>query len=867
MRQSRHINCGKLFAGVAFVGTATVSALFAIHMQAADGDEAQTTAAPEAATQAQFFENDVLPILKAHCFECHGPVEKVKGGLSLISRENVLKGGETGPAVNLENPAESELLSAINFELLEMPPKGKLPKEQIEVLTRWVKMGAPWSPGVKIKPHATKEPDGHGPPQVNAKTKSHWAFQPVKRPDVSPVEKTDRVRTPVDAFILKGLEAAGLSQSQPADRTSLLRRAYYDLTGLPPSPVEVKEFLADDSSHAFETVVNRLLDSPHYGEKWGRHWLDLVRYAETNSYERDGAKPHVWRYRDYVINAFNTDKPYDEFLTQQLAGDEMDPVTPDGIVATGYYRLGRWDDEPADPLLALYDDLDDVVKTTSQVMLGLTMDCARCHDHKLDPIPQRDYYRMLAFFRNVNRYGVRSHETVLEASVRSIAPEAETKQHEEVVTAHRRRMESVRREIRELENLARPKLTNVEKDEFKSEANRIPVLKKRVPEVLSQKQFDKYVALIEQRSKLRKFRAPELARALCVTEGGPHAPQMFVLVRGNPAVKGDPVEPGFPQVLSPPEPQIDEPEKGAKSSNRRLALAHWIAGPENPLTARVMMNRVWQHHFGRGIVRSTNNFGLQGYQPTHPELLDWLAAEFTNPTLDRFPGEPWSLKRIHRMIMLSNAYRTSSRPTPHSLAADQANDHFHHFNMRRLTAEEIRDSILAVNGNLNLKQIGGPSIYTVIPEAVLAGQSRPGDGWDDSPPEQRNRRSVYIHVKRSLLTPILEGFDFADTDATCPVRFSTTQPTQALGMLNSEFIIREAREFADDLKEKAGNDRRKQVKTALERVMQRAPNDQEITRGVELIATLEKELNADPDSALRQFCVVALNLNEFMYLD
>ena len=590
----------------------------------------------------------------------------------------------------------------------------------------------------------------------------------MKRPPVpAPSRRLPIPANPIDAFILARLEANGLSPNPPATKRELIRRACYDLTGLPPSPLEVESFLADDSPAVWEKLIDRLMDSPRYGEKWGRHWLDLVRFAESNSFERDGDKPHAWRYRDYVIRSFNADKPYDKFICEQLAGDEFPDPAGDAIIATGFYRLGLWDDEPADRELARYDSLDDIVATTGQVFLGLTVDCARCHNHKLDPIPQKDYYRLLAFFQNVNPY-----------------------------------------------------------------KNGGPT------------------------DEVRLF-ASSTEQALAVTESGPNAPETFVLVRGNPNAKGEKVEPAFLEILNPPRPEIPTPAAGARSTGRRTALAHWIASPENPLTARVMANRLWQYHFGRGLVRSPNNFGLQGDPPTYPELLDWLASELV--------ARGWRLKTMHRLIMTSNAYRMSSRDRAEASAGDPGNDLFWRFDMRRLTAEEIRDSILSITGSLNLK-MSGPGVYVDIPKEVLAGQSQPGKGWGRSPPSEQARRSVYIHVKRSLLTPILESFDLAETDRSAPVRFATIQPTQALGMLNGEFINRQADLFAARLRRESSGRLDQQVRLALGLATSRIPTEAEIQQGVGLIEALQREKSV-PEAALKYFCLMALNLNEMVYLD
>ena len=812
------------------------------------------------AEKIKFFETQVQPILQPNCMRCHGG-EKAAGGLRLTSREAVLKGGKSGPSVNLAQPGKSLLVEAINYtnEDLQMPPSGPLARTQIDIITRWVKMGLPWTPEKSSAakgsaPHA----DRHGPPPVNAETMKFWSFQPVKRPAVPVVKNKSWVTNAVDNFVLAKLEAGGLKPAPPVGKAALLRRAYYDLTGLPPSPDEVKAFLVDKSAHAYEKVVDRLLASPQYGERWGRHWLDLVRYAETNSFERDDPKPFAWRYRDYVISSLNEDKPYDQFVREQLAGDELDKVTPETITATGYYRLGQWDDEPSDADQARYDELDDIVATTSQVYLGMTVNCARCHDHKIDPIPQKDYYSMLSFFQGVTRYGNRSAESVAKNSLRPIGPEDEQTRYEKEATDYKARLDDFKTQLAEIEKPAIADFSPVEKEEFKHKQNRVPLLKKRVPAKLSEAQFKKYVEVAREQDELMKAPPKGLEQALAVTESGPVPPKTHVLMRGNPHVPGDVVETAFLSVLAPPAPVIANPAPDAKSSGRRLALANWITSKENQLTARVMVNRVWQHHFGRGIVRSPNNFGFLGTAPTHPELLDWLASEFTR--------NGWKLKALHKLMMMSSTYRMSAQADAKALAKDPENNLMWRFDMRRLDAEEIRDAILAVNGSLNLKA-GGPSIYPTIPKEVLAGQSRPGSGWGKSSPEEMARRSVYIHIKRSLTVPLLASFDAADTDFTCPTRFATTQPTQALSMVNSDFMAEQARLFVRYLKKEAGANPAAQVKLGLWRVLQREPSEKEVARGVKLLESLRQKHYASETEALQYYCIVLLNLNEFMYLD
>lgn len=814
----------------------------------------ETAAAEEpTADQLAFFAEKIEPLLKLRCLKCHSGDEP-KGSLALTSHERLLKGGDSGPAIDAANPAESLLLSAIRYDGLEMPPTGKLPDTELELLTKWIEQGAPMRP---IKVGAV-----HGPPEVNDETRAHWSFRPLVRPPVPAVQRTDWIANPIDAFVLARLEHAGLAPSPPAAPRELIRRVHYDLLGLPPNPDNVEFFAANPTPQAYSKAIDRWLESPQYGEHWARYWLDLARYGESNSYERDNPKPFVWRYRDYVIDSFNADKPFDRFILEQLAGDELDDVTRETTIATGYYRLGLWDDEPVDKELAFYDGLDDIAATTAQAFLGLTMNCARCHEHKLDPIPHADYYRFIAFFRNVRHYGVRADPTVFEASVCDIATPEQRADYAQRKSEFDRKLTALQQQLDGIEEGVRAQLQGGEKDDFQDQSARLNILKKHVGEFLTQEQFDRYSSLHGDWIQLRDHPPVGLEQALCVKENGLESPPTFVLGRGSPAAKTTEVQPGFPSVLSFPDPQIVPPASGA-SSGRRLALAHWIANPQNPLTARVIVNRIWQWHFGRGLVRSANNFGLQGDKPTHPELLDWLAAEF----IDR----GWSIKSLSRLILESNTYQMASHgavgeePNP-GLAADPQNDLYWRFDSRRLRAEEVRDSILAVNGSLNPKRYG-PSIYEVIPKEVLAGQSVPGQNWGQSTPEDRRRRSIYIHVKRSLQVPLLAAFDAADTDFTCPVRFATTQPTQALTLLNSAYLGEQAQVFADLVRTKSGTNRNDQVEFALLHATQRPPTKAEVDRGVALIRSLENERGLSRDQALHYFCLLALNLNEFVTVD
>ncbi len=761
------------------------------------------------------FSRDVQPLLAKRCIACHGP-DTQEAGLRLDDRSGATKELDSGSrAIVPGQSAASEILARITSTDpdTQMPPEGpRLTPAEIAAIAAWINDGAEW--------------------------KGHWAFQPLSRPPLPAVEGSGH---PIDAFIRAGLARRGLPAPLPADRATLLRRATYDVTGLPPSEQEMQEFLADESPTAWERVVDRLLASPHYGEKWARHWLDLVRYADTNSFERDGDKPHAWRYRDYVIQSFNDDKPYDQFVIEQLAGDELPAPTADSLIATGYYRLGLWDDEPADRLQAKYDSFDDIVATTAQTFLGLTLNCARCHDHKIDPLPQRDYYALLAFFHNITPMGERQmNPKFIERAIPLDGESADEARHRgEELT---RRRNEARQNVEEIEKRIKEHgeqaLDDLAKQDLKAWKSRLAAL-------------DRENAAV--------------SKALVVSEHGSTPPDTFVFYRGNPHAEPTPehrVEPAFPEVLNPPDPVIPTPSADAKTTGRRSVLARWIVSPDNPLTARVMVNRIWQHHFGRGLVRSPSNFGLAGDPPTHPELLDWLAAEFI--------AGGWRLKPLHKVILMSDAYRASAAGNAEALVKDPLNDAFWRFDMRRLSAEEIRDSIHVVSGAFN-PEMFGPGVFPDIPDEVKATQSRPGAGWGNSPPEEQARRSIYAKVKRSLLVPLLADFDVADTDTTCPVRFVTTQPTQALGMMNGSFLHAQARVFAGRVRREAGGpddaEVAAMVRRAIEIALVRPATDKEVADGVAVIDQLEDADGVSPSRAFELYCLMLLNLNEFAYLD
>ncbi|MXX75225.1 MAG: DUF1549 domain-containing protein [Holophagales bacterium] len=749
----------------------------------ASGQTAQTPA-----DGIKLFEENVRPVLEANCYMCHSDPERAENGLLLTTRAGLLRGGERGPAISTSEPPLSLLLQAIEYydDQLQMPPPGRLSDADIESIRQWVHLGAPFGGDEDDLMEVAPAEDAF---EITDADRAWWSVRPLGRPDVPAVEDPDWPLNPVDNFLLTKIEAAGLKAPPTADRRTLIRRASYDLTGLPPTLAEVEAFEQDRRPDAWERLIDRLLASPHYGERWGRHWLDLVRYAETDGYERDRKKPSAWRYRDWVIDALNADMPYDEFLTHQLAGDELDNPTAASVIATGYLRLGIWDDEPTDTELAQYDDLDSVLDTTSRVMLGMSIGCARCHNHRGDPIPQTDYYRMLSFFRGIAPYKVGGGN------------EPTPENYTDWIPA----------------------------DLGTADAGGPPV----------------------------EGPPANLIEVLRVKEIGPEAPPTHVLIRGNPHAPAERVEPGFPLILGDADPGLKHRAPDNPTTGRRLALARWIADKGNLRTSRVMANRLWQYHFGRGLSPTPNDLGRFGEPATHPELLDWLATEFT--------ARDWSLKSMHRLLMTSRSYQMSSRPPEGSLEVDPGNDLFSRFNMRRLAAEEIRDSVLAATGTLNL-EVGGPSVYPPMPAEVLATASQPDKAWGEATPDEAARRSIYIHVKRSLLHPLLESLDLADTDSTCPVRFTTTQPTQALMMLNGDFMSEQARALTARIDGAEGTveDR---VTEALEAVLARRADPVEVARGVGLIEELQREEGFEPEAAFASYSLLLLNLNEFAYLD
>lgn len=680
----------------------------------------------------------------------------------------------------------------------------------------------------------------------------HWAFKSPKRPMVPSSQAS-----PIDAFIHDRLKASGLAPAPLASRTQLIRRATFDLTGLPPTPEEVDAFVSDKATDAWEKVVDRLLASPRYGERWARHWLDLARYADTNGYEFDEPRPDAWRYRDYVIKSLNADKPYDRFVLEQLAGDEAFPGDSDAAIATGFNLLGPDMTDSSDQNQRRLNTLNDMTDTAGLAFLGMTIACARCHDHKFEPIPQKDYFRLQAFFTPA------AFRQDLPVASSAEVKARETKQREYMELTKDLRSEIVRVEEPHRKRLHDAKLTKLSAEA--QAAHRTPPdkrtggqqelvgeTKRRVAvsdaEVAKELTAADVAKLNQVKRALTAFddkkpAPPSVAMGLTDRPGSP--PKTFLLERGELANKGAEVQPGFPTILMPTRRPTDAAIKSLpESTGRRLSLAKWIASADNPLAARVIVNRLWQHHFGRGIVGTASDFGVRGEMPTHPELLDWLACELI--------ACDWKLKPIHRLMMLSETYQQTTQVSKDAATRDPDNRLFSRMNRQRIQGEAVRDSLLAISGRLNPKA-GGPGV--VLPEtAKAAGGSRPVSVTADT--KEYDRRSVYLFSRRNLRYPFLEAFDLPDSNLSCPKRERSTTAPQSLALLNSEEAVAAAKSLAARLTAEATTEDAR-IELAYRLTLGRMPTSKELERARAFLK----------DSPLSELCRALFNLNEFVYLD
>ena len=790
-------------------------------------------------------------ILATQCVSCHGAAKM--GGLDLRSRETMLQGGARGAAIVPGKATDSILFQAVERKgTLAMPPgKKALSESEVATIRGWIDAGAKW-----------------GEAAIQAQP-TWWSFQKLKRPTVPP-----GASSPIDAFVLAKLKEQKLVPVGKAGRRALLKRLSINMLGIPPTPEELESFEADRSPDAYAKVVDRMLASPRYGERWGRHWLDVVRYADTGGFETDIYFPNAWRYRDYVIQSLNEDKAYDRFVKEQLAGDELypDDLDLDGgfkipeskvknlnaTIGTGMYTIG-----PAYHEAALfggqvrYEWLTDVVDTTGEAFFGLTLGCARCHNHKFDPITQKDYHAMMAVFAGSEEKEVPVVSQFATFGLKSGYPSW-------------LKVEELKGAIQRIDQAARKRVVDAVRQRFGADvlaAYDTAVDKRSVPQrtlaakleaalteaglqenaegkeadiPLTAKESEEREALVVDLGKAA-LKANPVAQTATVLGHAAVTPTIHITHRGDWRAKGEAVGPAFPAMLAGGKTIDDDPDKKLA---RRKALALWLSEPDHPLTARVMVNRVWHWHFGRGIVGTPNDFGRQGEEPTHPELLDWLASEFVS--------QGWSLKKLHRMILLSDTYQRSTEAHEGNAKVDANNRFLWRMNRQRLDAETLRDSVLAVSGDLNLKMGGRPVIPKLSKEEYTVMWAR--NQWPEAMDEREHtRRSVYLYVKRTFPMPMLSTFDTPDSSMSCSRRDNTTVAPQALTLMNGDFMVGQAKQLAAKLRNAYPGSTAKQVETAWQRILGRLPKPAEREKA----ATV----------SLEQICLALLNTNEFVYLD
>jgi len=779
----------------------------------AAGDLRPTTDKVDTARE-EFFEARVRPVLASRCLKCHG-AEQHKGGLRLDARDAMLRGGEMGPVVVLGKPEESPLIEAIRYGgEVQMPPKGKLKDEEIAALTEWVKQGARWPavrPGVGVRTVTSTDSTAGTTSTVamSAQGRMLWSLQPVRNPAPPPVRDDTWPGSPIDRFILAKLEQNGLAPAPAADKPALIRRATFDLIGLPPTPAEIDAFLRDNSPTAFARVVDRLLASPHHGERWGRYWLDVARYGEDQAHSfQPRLYPNGFRYRDWLVRAMNRDLPYDQFIIEQIAGDLIEgPGRLDRLAALGFFACGPVYYGDSKKL----DQYADRIDTLTRGFLGLTVACARCHDHKYDPIPTTDYYALTGVFASTEYVEVPA------------APKEQIEVYDKALSA----VQAKEKEIAAF---------------LKAEAGRLkpevpPDQLKRVETLLPAEAKVKLAAWRTELGRLKKNTPPKYPVIHTLGEAS-RPTEMPVLIRGNPDTPGAKIPRRFLAVLGGDRFPFQH-------GSGRLELARAIASADNPLTARVMVNRIWQHHFGRGLVATSSNFGTLGERPTHPELLDWLTH--------RFIASGWSLKALHREIMLSAVYQQSSRIDSPGFAKDPGNTLLWRMNRRRLDVEAWRDAMLTTAGRLD-SRLGGPS----------ASLDAPGN----------QRRTVYAAISRHDLAWMLRLFDFPDPNITSDRRVETTVPLQQLFVLNSEFMATSARAVATRLlaASPARQDNADRIRHAYLLLYGRTATDRELTLGSAYLQAPEPPTTSamrprTEPSRWERYTQALLATNEFLFID
>lgn len=842
-----------------------------------------TVAADDSTTL--MFEKDIRPIFRTHCYDCHGAVEEVEGGLDLRQVRRMTSGGQSGPAIVPGDAEASYLVQRVVDG--EMPPSDvELPKADIETLRRWIAEGAPT---------ARPEPESIGPGLgLTDEERSFWSFQPIRRPDVPELPGDERIRTPIDA-LLRVAMPDGFTFSADADRATLIRRVYFDVTGLPPAPEEMTRWLSDSGDDWYERLVDELLASPHYGERWARHWLDVAGYADSEGYnESDTDRAWAWKYRDYVIRSLNADKPLDTFIVEQLAGDELagprqGDLTPEQIelyTATGFLRMAAdGTGSGADDPVGRNRVVSDTIRIVSTSLLGVSVGCAECHDHRYDPVPQTDYYALRAVFepafdwqawktppqRLVSLYTESDRQIAaeVEAEAKPLETARNEKQAKFMAEALAKELEKYDEPLREQLRTAYNTPTDEQSDEQKALLNQHPSvnittgnLYQYLPEAAEELKKDA-AKLDEVRAKKP---AEEFVRALI--EPADHVVQTRLFHRGDHQQPKQVVAPAGLSVVSPDgEWQSfadDDPE--LPSTGRRLAFARWLTGGDQPLVARVIVNRIWMHHFGRGIVATPSDFGRLGAAPTHPDLLDWLADEFVQ--------QGWSLKQLHRLILTSTAWRQAAGRTPELDAIDSSNRFYCRQSVVRLEAEALRDRTLAVTGQLDRMLFGAPVAVQADDsgQVVVAGD--------------QTRRSLYVRVRRSQPVAMMQAFDAPVMQVNCESRPVSTVATQSLMLMNGEFILTQARKLADRVAAETATtegevdeyDRLpEQISRAWQLALCREPNADELQMALVFVArqvehmgghtdALPKDIRPD-QQAMANLCQALMTCNEFLYVD
>ncbi len=903
--------------------------------------------------QSEFFEKNIRPVLATKCQMCHNAKAKTSG-LDMSSAAAFFAGGASGSLINVESPDQSLLLKALAYDgSLKMPPTGKLKDPEIARVREWIQMGAPW-PGYDRKSAAKVVSEGgtrkHGSPLADQDFQ-FWAFQPVRKPAPPTVKNSAWVQSPIDAFLLAKLEEKGLPPAPQAGKTALLRRVTYDLHGLPPTEQEIRDFLADSSPNAFSKVVDRLLASPRYGEKWGRHWLDVARFADSTGNDEDHRYPYAYKYRDYVIDAFNQDLPFKQFVKEQIAGDLLPspdgaPLNRRGVIATGFLALGAKAIAQQDKKKMLYDVWDEQLDVMSKAFLGVTLSCARCHDHKFDPLTQKDYYGLVGMFASTRSFrNADTHVSKLLFTPLVSKAEFETYEKAQAIVANkgvdisivldrekhlaqekwidqlpaymiaaRKKLESapgldpkiIKRWIRHFaeSEVPRPwldefhkadepaalaiaarfqessranlaawarKMANwrvrerkqIDEKNMLSEAPKLinekdgffrDVFADNGPFGVSARMVDSLAtpagkaelkALRAEQKKLKDALPPEPEMACAVEDDAPVVQK--VLLRGDYNNLGDVAPKTFPLVIAGKDRLIVENGSG------RRELAEWLASPANPLTARVMVNRIWQGHFGEGLVRTPDNFGKMGERPTHPELLDYLAAEFV--------AKGWSIKEMHRLLLNSSAYRMSSAPSPAAVAADGENRLLSRFPRRRLLVEEMRDGMLAISGKIDLA-MGGTL------QSGFGTDGENSNGRLSLSPENQVRRTVYMPLRRANLPALFNLFDFGDATTPNGKRVVTNVAPQALFLMNSKFVADQADAVAKNLLADPALDPKQKVESLYFRVLNRAPASAEVDNALSYTAAFRQRFPKTADSdAWQSITRILLASNEFIYVD